>query len=264
MKPTNPWLLRHPAAQPPTLRLFCLPHAGGGASLFRDWRPHLPPEVELVALQLPGRETRMREHAHTHLSTLLPALVDALRSSLDRGFVLFGHSMGALIAFELARELRRQGLPGPRHLYVSGHHAPQLRRQRQPLHALPQAEFIEELRRLQGTPEEILAHPELMELLSPRLRADFAICETYQYREEPPLACALSAYAGDADELDGSSLDAWAAQTRGQFATKRFRGGHFYLHGEQRALLAALHADLERLLAVPVVRPPAFWRVAHG
>lgn len=262
MMPANPWLVRHAAAKPPCLRLFCLPYAGGGASLFRDWRPLLPPEVELVALQLPGRETRMREAAHAHLSTLLPSLIEALRPMLDRDFAVFGHSMGALIAFELARELRRHGLPGPRQLWVSGHRAPQLLRQRRWLHALPQAEFIEELRRLQGTPEEILAHPELMELLSPRLRADFAVCETYQYREESALDCALSAYAGDRDELDGTALAAWSVQTQGRFESRQFRGGHFYLHEERHALLAAMHVDLMRLLADQAAAQPG--RRAHG
>lgn len=249
----NPWWVRQIGSAQPHLRLFCLPYAGGGASVFRGWREHLPATVELAALQLPGRETRMREAAHAHLGSVLPPLIDAMRPLLDLDFVLFGHSMGALLAFELARSLRRLGLPGPRQLWVSGHRAPQLERQRRWLHTLPRDQFIDELRCLQGTSDEILEHPELMDFLEPRLRADFAVCETYQYHEEPPLDCAIGALAGESDELDGSMLSAWSQQTSTHCEQKRFRGGHFYLHDQRAALLEALNAGLAKLL----VRPPS-------
>lgn len=231
------------------LRLFCFPYAGGSASIYRTWVDALPPDVEVYPVQLPGRENRLREPAFTRLSALVQALAQALSPYLDRPFAFFGHSLGALIGFELARELRRQHMPGPLHLCVSAHRAPQLPLQRPPIHQLAEAAFKIELERLQGTPQEILQSEEMMQLVFPFLRADFAVAETYAYAPEEPLDCSLSAYAGLQDrEVSLHDLQKWQDQTRRSFALRMFPGNHFFIHSDRAQLLQAISRDLAMVL----------------
>lgn len=229
------------------VRLFCFPYAGGGASFYRPWIACLAPDVHVHPVQLPGRETRMREDSHDRLEPLVAALADALRPHLDRPFALFGHSMGALIAFELTRELVRRQAPAPVRLLVSGFRAPQLPRGAVTRHDLPEPALVAELGRLGGTPPEVLAHPELMELMLPLLRADFAVVETYAHREAPPLECPISAFGGVDDEDAGEAqMDAWRAQTRGAFALHMFPGGHFFLKDATDAVIALIARELQQ------------------
>lgn len=231
------------------LRLFCFPFAGGGASFYRPWIERLSPDVHVHPVQLPGRETRLREHAFDRLEPLIARLADALGAHLDRPFALFGHSMGALIAFELARELRRRQAPAPVRLLVSGHPAPQLPRRESTRYALPEPELVAELQRLGGTPPEVLAHPELMQLVLPLLRADFAVVETYAFRDAPPLDCPITAFGGTDDENAGEAqLEPWHAQTRGPFVLYMFPGGHFYLNDAADAVIQLVARDLEQAL----------------
>ena len=170
--PTNPWIARVRPTNGAVLRLFCFPYAGGGAAAYRPWSNELPSQIDVCAVQLPGRETRLREAPFTRIGPLVETLERALRPYCDLPAAYFGHSMGALIAFELARQQRRLGRPGPVRLFVSGHHGPQLPDPHKPLHRLPKDEFVAELRRLNGTPEVVLQNAEIMELLLPYLRAD--------------------------------------------------------------------------------------------
>jgi medium-chain acyl-[acyl-carrier-protein] hydrolase len=239
------WVSRPRARPQARLRLFCFPYAGGGALIYRPWASSLPPEIEVRAIQLPGRETRLAEPPFTRLAPLLAALTQALEPHLNAPFAFFGHSLGALICFELARNLRRLGLPGPAHLCVSGRVAPQLPLRRPPIHTLPDPEFIEQLRRLNGTPDEVMRNKELRALILPLLRADFALHETYSYTPEPPLECPISAFGGqDDDRAPQEYLAAWQLQTRSGWALQMFPGDHFYLRSGQTALLQALCGDL--------------------
>lgn len=231
------------------LRLFCFPYAGGGAGAFRGWSAALPPEVEVCPVYLPGRERRFREPGHTRLEPLVEELHEALLPHCGLPFACFGHSMGAVIAFELARLLERGGTT-PAWLFVSGRRAPQCPPEREQIHALPDAEFVAKLRELEGTPEEILRDPEMMELVLPVLRTDFAISETYRYREGPPLACPVSALGGTRDAHVGrDDLLAWRDHTRGFFRLRLFPGGHFFLHALQADVLRAVADDLLRVLS---------------
>src|SRR4029077_19602834 len=181
---------------------------------FRNWESGLPESVEVCAVQLPGRETRFVEPAFTRLEPLIEALAEQLRPHLSRPFALFGHSMGALLAFELSRRLRRQGGPQAVHLFVSGCAASQLVSHTNPVHSLPDAGFRAELRGLNGTPTATLDNDELMHLLLPTLRADFSVCETYAFVPGPLLTCAISAFGGLGDDtVSGSDLDTWREQT---------------------------------------------------
>jgi medium-chain acyl-[acyl-carrier-protein] hydrolase len=206
----------------------------------------LPPEVDVCAIQLPGRGSRFREEPFRRAADLVPAVADALRPHLDVPFALFGHSMGALVVFELTRELRRRRVPLPVLLAVSGHEAPQRPDPDPPIAHLPDAEFIRELRaRYDGIPEQVLAEQELLQLLLPVLRADVLLMESYVYGDEPALECALSCYGGEQDRHVGrEDLEAWREQTRGPFTLRVFPGGHFFIESARDAVLKALREDL--------------------
>lgn len=245
----NNWIV-YPRPNPQArLRLFCFPYAGGGASIYRLWPNDLPSAVEICSLQPPGRENRLREKPFTHVTPLTQALVPIISPYLNLPFAFFGYSLGSLVAFEVVRELRRQGGPIPLHLFVGGRRAPQIPDPDPPIHQLPEPEFLIELRRLSGTPEAVLQNAELMQLLQPLLRADFAINETYPYTVEPPLACPISAYGGLEDaEADQDDLAPWQEQTRAAFKLQMFPGGHFFLNNDRAPLLQAISEDLYRYL----------------
>ncbi len=247
---TDGWIVRPRPNPGAALRLFCFPYAGAGAPIFRDWPAGLPETVEVCAVQLPGRGSRVRETPFTEVAPLLSALSDSLERDLEGPFALFGHSLGALLAFELARELRREFLPQPVRLFVSGCGAPQEPYLYPPIHTLPEAKFLAELQRWGGTPLEVLAHQELMQLLLPALRADFALRETYAYADEPPLDCPISAFGGLDDRwVSRESLDAWRAQTYAAFSLQLLPGDHFFLASSRPRLLAAIAETLAAHLA---------------
>lgn len=232
------------------MRLFCIAHAGGGASMFRGWADALPPEVEVCPVQLPGRENRIMEPPFDRAEPLVEALADAVQPYLGLPFALFGHSNGALIGFELARTLRARGRRGPVHLFASGRRAPDVPAERAPTHALPEPEFLDTLRELGGLPAELLEHRELLSLLVPTLRADVAIHETYQFTEQAPLECSITAYGGLTDpRVRPPQLEAWARHTAGAFVLRMFPGGHFYLQDDRPLLLRTLASDLHHVLA---------------
>jgi medium-chain acyl-[acyl-carrier-protein] hydrolase len=245
----NSWVVIPKPTPAAKLRLFCFPYAGGGASLFYTWPRALPPEVEVCAVQLPGREGRLSEKPFSDVRPLVDTLAEALTPWMDRPFAFFGHSNGALMAFELTRRLRRDGRRGPVHLFVSGRPAPQTPLRDPPVHGLPEPEFLQELRRFKGTPEEILQNAEIMEILSPMLRADFAISETYQYYDERPLAVPISAYGGRQDgEVPEPDVEAWREQTSGAFHMRMFPGDHFFLNGDRAMVLEELSRELRGVL----------------
>jgi medium-chain acyl-[acyl-carrier-protein] hydrolase len=227
------------------MRLFCLPYAGAGASAYRGWVNELPAELQLCPVQLPGRENRLGEPPIDDATVLVREMVAGIRPYLDRPFVIFGHSMGALLAFELTRELRRLGFPQPRHLFLSAHRAPQLPGSLPHVHALSRADFISELRHLEGTPEEVLAHEELMQIAEPILRADFKLCEIYEYKPGEPLDMPLSVFGGvDDPKVTESVLEPWREQTRASMRLRIFPGGHLFLQQSRMELVSAILEDL--------------------
>lgn len=229
------------------VRLFCFPYAGGNAAIFFSWVRLIPRNVELWAVQLPGHGERIAETPRSSIEALVPELAAAIAPLLDRPFAFLGHSMGATLAFELVRHLRRQGYPEPLSFFASAQKAPQLPRQDPVTHTLPHDEFIAELRRLNGTPAEVLDHSELLELLLPVIRADFAVCETYTYYEDQPLNCPIVAFGGLADpDIERSELEAWHDQTNVAFSLRMFPGDHFFLNTSRNLVLQMLLRDLER------------------
>ena len=232
------------------MRLFCFPYAGGSAQIHRQWGKALPQEVDVCSVQLPGRGNRLAEPAYTRLPQLVEACLEGLGSFFDRPFAFFGHSMGAMISFELTRLLRRNKRQLPAQIFLSGRTAPEFSNDAKKTYDLPDPEFIAELKNLNGTPQELLANEELMQLMLPILRADFEICQTYEYVDESPLDRPISVYGGLEDEYIGrDEFDAWRSQTTSHFILKMFAGGHFFLHSAEDLLLRVLAAELEELLS---------------
>ena len=247
---STPWILSPPPDPSARLRLFCFPYEVGGASDFHGWQASLPVGVAVYPVQPPGRENRLREPTFTAMGPLVEAAAKALRPHLRPPFALFGHSLGALVAFELAHRLRWEGAPAPSCLFASGCRAPQLQRPPElPAHLLSRADLIAELRRFKGTPEAVLNNVELQDLLLPVFLADFSAVETYHYTEEEPFDSPITVYGGAEDELvDGPGLTGWAAQTAGAFCLHRLPGGHFFLRTDREFLLQSLSAALQTIL----------------
>jgi len=199
-------------------------------------------------VQLPGRETRYAEPRITQFTTAVEAITEAIRPHLDRPFAFFGHSLGARLAFETARNLRRLNLPMPKHLFVSSCTAPQINKKRQIYHTLANQEFIEAVTKLGGMPDALLQNNELLELVLPILRADFNLYETYQYATEPTLPCPITAFGGIEDsEAMPDDVEQWQRQTKQDFRMRLFPGNHFYLNAHINELLGEIVRDLKHL-----------------
>ena len=250
VRATSPWFTCFKTTPQAKLSLFCFPYAGGGALIFRNWARHLPSAVEVLPIQLPGRGSRLKEAPCTDLSTLVSLIAEGLTPHLNRPFVVFGHSLGAMILFELTRILQHEQSAQPLHLFVSGCRAPHISESQSITYNLPENEFIEELRRLNGTPGEVLEHPELMKLLMPVLRADFQMCETYNYSPGSPLNCPITAFGGLQDEkIPREYLEAWRVHTSAAFNLWMLPGDHFFLHASESMLMQILSRELNQILS---------------
>ncbi|MBD2256625.1 thioesterase II family protein [Pseudanabaena sp. FACHB-2040] len=244
----TPWIKCFKPNPSASLRLFCFPYAGGGASVFRAWASQLPPNIEVCAIQLPGREDRIKEPLFTELRPLVQTLAPVLRPYCDIPFAFFGHSMGALISFELARYFRTLQQPAPVHLFVSGRSAPHLPDKNPFRHTLPDQAFLQALRDLNGMSLAVLNNPELLQMVLPILRADFSICETYTHQVEPPLDCSISALSGEDDlEATCDRMQSWNLQTTSTFSLTMLPGGHFFLQTNQALFLELLSRELNLL-----------------
>lgn len=243
----NPWFRCYPVTEPPSARLIGFHHAGGSASLFRLWSPSLPSWVEVVGVQLPGREDRAREAPFRSAVEVVEELAWQIAPLLDLPVYLFGHSMGAMIAFELTRALRRASRPVPAHLFVSGRGAAHLPGLSPGLSVLPREQFIEAVRRFGGTPAEVFAHSDLMDLVLPVLRTDFELHESYRYRHERPLDIPMTAFSGVNDAVaPAATVEQWSAHTTEAFRSCLLPSGHFFVNSERPALLREIRSTLER------------------
>ena len=231
-----------------TQTLFCFPYAGGAASIYRDWGSKLPSNIEVHPVQLSGHGNRLKEPLFKSLQALVESTAQELMPYLERSFAFFGHSMGAIISFELAQLLRRENKPGPSHLFLSGRPCPHLTEKEAPTYNLPETEFKEELKRMGGTSQEVLEHPELMSVLSPILRADLEVCQTYECEPRPPLDCPITVFGGLQDEeVSREQLEGWRDYTTSSFAVRMFPGNHFYLHSATNVLLRLIAQDLRNM-----------------
>ncbi|WP_186250575.1 thioesterase II family protein [Burkholderia gladioli] len=247
----TPWLIPQPApnGRPARLRLFCFHYAGATASIFRNWREGLPDWIEPVAVQLPGREYRLAEPLVEDAQPIAAALAEEIDSWLDLPFAFFGHSMGALIAFDLARLLRERGRGEPALFVASGRNAPRFRWRDAGIQALPDEPFIAAVRDYNGTPDALIDEPSMRDLWLPRLRADLTISACYRYTDAPPLACPLLVLHGTDDGLvSDEGLAGWREESRGPIRYVRYPGNHFFLHSDEARVLAELGRALAELV----------------
>jgi surfactin synthase thioesterase subunit len=240
---SDQWIRRFRPAPGAAVRLVCLPHAGGSASFYLPAATALSPLVDVLAVQYPGRQDRLRDPLIDNIADLADAVTAALRPWLDRPFALFGHSMGASLGFEVALRLERAGTP-PVHLFASARRAPSRYRDEQ-LHLRDDDAIIAELSRLAGTDSNILGDEELLRMVLPAIRNDYRAAETYRHTDAPPLAGPITVLTGDADSR--TSLDdvaAWRAYTTGAFEVLVYPGGHFYLVDNAARVMDALSSRL--------------------
>jgi len=227
--------------------LFCFPYAGGGIVAYHAWKNILHPDIALLRMQLPGRETRLREKPFTSFFPLIEELVSAIAPWLDSPFVFYGHSLGALIAFEVARMLRDRGKPLPLHLFISSFRAPHLPDPDQMISKLPENQFIERLKQYDGIAPAIVANSELMGIYLPILKADFSILSSYHYTQKAPLPCPITAFAGLSDpKISAEEIAEWQDHTTGGYNSHFFPGGHFFINESQSEMLAHMNRYLDQ------------------
>ncbi|UXI70696.1 thioesterase II family protein [Tahibacter amnicola] len=226
------------------MRLICLPYAGGSASTYLPWATHLPADVELVCVQPPGRASRMGERPHSEMDDLVAELTAAFSGIADKPYALFGHSLGSRVAYAFAQQCERAGLPGPRLLIASGSRAPHFPGDKDCVYDLPEAQFIDKLRELNGTPEEVLNNAELIQFLIPLLRADFKIADVYQ-AEPCRLHCPIVVLAGTEDwEVTEAAAEGWRELSNGQCDIHWIPGGHFFVEHSRAVVLEKVNAAI--------------------
>ncbi|WFB10995.1 alpha/beta fold hydrolase [Streptomyces sp. LX-29] len=241
------WLRRFRPAPDATVRVVCLPHAGGSASAFFPLSRHLPPSVDLLAVQYPGRQERHQEKALTDLGALADEVAAALTPMTDLPLLLFGHSMGAVVGFETAARLESGGANPPLGIIVSGRRSPTIHRH-ETVHLLDDAGLLKEIQALSGTQARILDDPDMVRMIVKPLRADYTAIETYSHSSGVRLRCPVSAFVGDCDpRVTPAEAEAWRGLTSGPFWLRTFSGGHFYLNGAEREVAAAMVEDLRTL-----------------
>ncbi|NSC25677.1 thioesterase [Streptomyces albus subsp. chlorinus] len=245
----SPWIRRWSGHSAPRFTLVCLPHAGGTAGFYRPWAALTPPEVELLAIQYPGREDRFDDPGAADMQELVGAVADALEPLLDRPYALFGHSMGSAVAWELAHQLTARSAPGPRRLFASGRAAPGTAVTGQ-LHRRSDDTLSAELARLGGTSREILDDPGLRSLVLAAVRHDYRIIETYRPADRPPLSCPLHVLTGSTDpelgeERSRDRAGGWADLTTARTEVRVFPGDHFYLTPRRREVVATVLRSLD-------------------
>lgn len=235
------WFIRPQPKLAPAVRLICLPYAGGSAATYVPWAKSLPSRVELIALQPPGRGSRMAESPHERMEPLVAELMRVFPLLTDRPYVLFGHSLGSRVAFEVALQCQLRGIALPARFIASGSRAPYLTKRELPIHDLPDAQFVAALRDLEGTPEEILNNSELIQWLLPLLRADFRIADQH-VAPRTALNCPLTVLAGTEDEtVSPADAEAWRDLTTIEFDIHWVSGGHFFVEHNREWVLERLN-----------------------
>jgi surfactin synthase thioesterase subunit len=246
---SNPWVVPLPGAERPRVRLFCLPYAGGGTIIYRRWPALVSADIRVYAVALPGREQRITEPPMSDAAHIAEALASAIAPYAGESFAVFGHSMGAAIAYETALAIIRTGGQAPLCLMVSARRAPHRPQRKRLVHRLPDEEFVAELQRLNGSPPGVFDDPELMALMLPILRNDFQLTEAYFSPAPARLRCPIIAFGGASDaEVELLDLAAWQELTSGEFRLHVLSGDHFFINTNQCELGGLVTSELVRLL----------------
>jgi medium-chain acyl-[acyl-carrier-protein] hydrolase len=257
---SNRWIVAAESRPEAKIRLFCFSHAGAGTAAYRGWGRAAQPHLEVCTIQLPGRENRLREAPVTSLAELVQPLADSIQSASDRPFAFFGHSLGAIVAFETARQIRRCGGQLPMALFVSASRAPQLPWPHPPVQHLDDLELLAEVDRRYGSvPSVVLEDAELRQLLTPGLRGDMTLIENYRYEREAPFDIPVVAFGGDIDEMvRRPELEQWNEQTCKSFRLRILDGDHLFLQSKRQDLLEDIGGSLglfDHHSVVPTVVP---------
>lgn len=254
-KQSDVWTRRFEPAPDAATRLVCFPHAGGSASFYFPVAKAMAPGVDVLAIQYPGRQDRRSEPSVDSIHTLADLVVEELTGWADRPLTLFGHSMGAMLAYEVAGRLERRGI-APLGLFASGRRAPSAYRD-ETVHQRDDDGIIAEMRKLSGTDAEILADEELLRMILPAVRSDYRAVETYRHRAgQPPLACPVVALTGDDDpQVTPDEARAWERHTTGGFRLRSFPGGHFYLNAQAGAVMREISAFIGTATVKAKVKP---------
>jgi surfactin synthase thioesterase subunit len=241
------WVRRFHPAPDAHARLVCLPHAGGSASFFFPVAKALAPAVDVLAVQYPGRQDRRHEPVVDNISDLADHILDALRDLDDRPLALFGHSMGAVLGYELALRMPAAGLPAPTRLFASGRRAPS-RDRAERVHEGSDAELVSELRKLGGVEAAMLADPEVLEMILPAIRGDYRAVETYRHDPGRKLDCPVTVLTGDSDpRVSMDEARAWAEHTTGPTDLEVLPGGHFFLVDQQDRVLEIVRQEFSSM-----------------
>lgn len=233
------------------LKLFCFPFAGGAAASYSRWRQFLSSEVDFRPIELAARGRRMREANYKNIDQAVDDVFNIIRNDLTTGpYVLYGHSMGTMISFELAYRIRDNQLPMPKHIILSGRAAPHVPRDnKRVLHHLPDEEFKAKMLEMGGTPKEFFEHPELLEVFLPLLKGDFTNTETYKHPpKDMPLDIDFTILAGKKDEDTPDELDEWRIHTKGKCDIHIFEGDHFFIFDEMDGVMKVINNTLEQYL----------------
>lgn len=250
MSQVDEWFIPLKRTEDPYIRLFCFHYGGGSASAYRQWASDLVDNVDLIAVQLPGRESRFNEPLLDNIFEVVGELHKYFSYYANKPFVFFGHSIGALIAFEFARELRKRSLLLPKHLIASATKAPQVPLKKEILHHLPDEMLKEKLRDYNGIPIDILENQELMSIFLPIIRADFAISENYKYLNDEPLICPITVFGGLSDDTFArEDLLEWQKQTTADFEYELFKGDHFFIKSSYKEVIARVNKILYSYVA---------------
>lgn len=243
MMASTPWLIRRRGSAG-RIRLYCFPYAGGNAFHFLAWQTALAPTIEVCAVQLPGRGERLAETPYKSLPALIETVAAVIAQQDARPFAFFGHSLGGLLAFEVARYCQRSDLTRPIHIFASGCDAPQHRSASRRLHELGDDALIAALKEYDGAPSSVFENTELMALTLPAIRSDFALAENYHYRPGPPLDIPITVLAGKLEKISAAQVEGWQKETTGACRIRWFEGGHFFIHSERTAVLECLKTEL--------------------
>lgn len=236
------WIKNFGAYAATNVNLICFHHSGGSSNYYRGWRTELPDQIGLYGVQLPGRDERFSEPLIDDFQTLVTAFLPELDAVCSRPFAFFGHSLGAGLAFELTRELRRLGLALPTHLFISGRECPQ--HPDAPIYNLSESAFIDKLITFGGLPVEVIENKELLELVLPILRADCTLSDHIPYHPEPPLDLPITGIFGLDEGLSKQQQDGWAEHSTKGFSKRYFSGGHFFIKEHQSEILSMVSSAL--------------------
>lgn len=243
----NPWYLEYKKNPKAAIRLFCFHHSGGGASAYYPWVESLSPYIEMISIQLPGREDRFTEPLINSLRDILDALTEGFHLYTEKPFFVFGHSLGGLIAFELVKSIYQRYSLYPQHIIISAAKAPHMPFRMKTLSSLENKILKEELKIYNGIDEGILNNDELLDLFLPIIRNDFSISERYYSTDVVSLPCDILHLSGDLDvSVNEEEIQAWKAYTAGKFEHISFQGGHFFLKNHQKNIIKLINQIAEQ------------------